>query len=629
MLQQIRGTMKNIFAFFIIALLILAFAAWGVPELRQFTQNHAVRVGHEGISIQEVQKEFDRFVTNRRLANDGQFDREAAIEAGLPDQIVNSMATQSAMKQDAQDMGLVVTRKAVTEFLQGNEQFKNPQTGKFDNQALMGILREYNYGVREFEDRIQSDLLRNQVIAAVTSATPAPKAIVDALILRETESRTVSILTITEEMAAAAPEATAEILKEFHTKHAADFMAPEYRTFTAVVLKAADYVEDGAIPEEDIRKAYDASKSKYETPERRTIYQITYQEAAKAKEAVASLNAGAPFETLATENGQTLADVTFENVLKRDLLDPKVAAAAFSAPEAGAVAGPIDGVFGSTVLQVAAITPAETRPYEDVRSEIGLELASNESKKRLFETIEVIESARDTGVSLAEAAKKAGAVAQDFGPVDSYSFGKGGEIIADIPGDVLKEAFVVEEGEESDSVELADKSGYFLVAVNEVAPPAIIPLDTIKDEVEAKWRADDRESRLAAVVKKVRDAIDGGKSLKDASAPFNRAPTTEVISRRNPNDMLSEALNEQVFSAAKGETISGPAALGDAQIVMSIDDVAYAVSMVSPEEVAMFSQFIGNQLGQEIVDAYASAVRDDADVKINQTQIDEAFNPGL
>ncbi len=141
MLQQIRGTMKNVFAFFIIALLILAFAAWGVPEIRQFTQNHAVRVGGEGISILEVQKEFDRYVTNRRLANDEAFDREAAIAGGLPDQIVTSMATQSALKQEAGKMGLLVPRTAVKDFLQDNEQFRNPRTGKFDNEALTGILQ--------------------------------------------------------------------------------------------------------------------------------------------------------------------------------------------------------------------------------------------------------------------------------------------------------------------------------------------------------------------------------------------------------------------------------------------------------------------------------------------------------
>lgn len=628
MLQQIRGTMKNVFAFFIIALLVLAFAAWGVPEIRQFTQNHAVRVGGEGISLLEVQKEFDRYVTNRRLANDGTFDRDAAIAGGLPNQIVSSMATQTALKQEAGRIGLVVPRAAVSEFLQTNEQFKNPRTGKFDNEALSGILREYNYTIREFEDRLQGDLLRGQVVSALASATPAPKAVIDALVLRETETRKIGYLVVTEDMAGGAPTPTPEILKAFHAKNAAQFMSPELRNFTYVSLKTSDFAKLGATPEADLRKAYDAAKSKYETPERRTMYQITYDDAAKANEAVAALNAGAPFEQIAQKNGQSLAQVTFENVLKRDLLDPKVAEAAFAAADAGAVVGPIAGVFGQTVLQLVSITPAETRPFEEVRAELEEEIVQADSKKRLFEAIEAIESERDGGAPLADAAKKAGVSASVVGPVDSFSFGKGGEIVADIPGDVLKEAFKIEEGEESDSIEFADKSGYFFVAVQEVAPPALIPFETVEPEVAAKWQASEREARLVAAVKKIRDALDAKKTLAEASAPFNRAPATETVTRRGANAILSEALLEQIFSAGKGETISGPVAMGDAQVVVAIDDVGYDVGKVRPEDVSVFAQYIGSQLGPELVDAYAEAVRADAGVKIDQAQIDGLFAEG-
>ncbi len=628
MLKQIRGTMKSIFAFFIIALLILAFAAWGVPEIRQFTQNHAVRVGGEGISALEVQKEFDRFMTNRRLANEGDFDREAAIAAGVPDQIVQSLAAQSALRQEAGRLGLVMTREKVREFLQTNDQFKNPSTGKFDNDALMGILREYNYSAREFEDRLQSDLLRNQLMSAVSAGGAAPKAIVDALVLRETENRTISYLTITQDMAGPGADATPEVLKTYYEKNSAQFMAPEFRRFTAVALKSSDYVDRSKVDDAALRKTYDGKKSAYETPEKRTLYQITYQDEAKAKAAAEAVKGGKPFESLAVANGQTLADVTFTDITKRDLVDPKVADAAFAAAEAGAVVGPIKGVFGWTLAQIAAVTPAALKPFEEVRAEIEEELLSADTKKRLFEAIEAVESERDTGAGLADAAKKTGAVAVEYGPVDSYSFGTGGEIVADIPGEILKEAFKLEEGEESDAIEFADKSGYFLVAVNEVAPPAVMPYEKVAAEVETKWRVGDRAARIAAAVKSLRDEVSKGKSLKDAAAKFNRAPFVETVSRRNPGQNLTEPLIEQIFSAAKGEAISGPSPTGDAELVISIDAVAYDVAKVSPDDVAVFSQYIGNQINQELVESYTAAVRQDIGVRINKPQIDALFSDG-
>lgn len=628
MLRQIRGTLKNVFALFIILLLILAFAAWGVPEIRQFTQNNAIRVGGEGVSALEVQKEFDRFVTNRRLASEGEFDREAAIAAGVHNQIVQSMATQSALRQEAAKMGLLITRDKVRDFLQSNEQFKNPRTGKFDNEALNGIMRQYNYTVREFEDRIQSDLLRNQLMSAIGAGGPAPKAFVDSLVLRETETRTISYMTVTDDLAGPAPAATPEALKAYYEKNSSQFMAPELRTFSAVTLKNSDYADGEEASEEDLRKTYEATRSRYETPERRTIYQITYDDEAKAKAAAEDLKSGKPFESLAVDNGQTLADVTFADITKRDLVDPKVADAAFAAKEAGAVVGPIKGVFGHTLAQIASISPESVRPFEEVRAEIEAEAASKDSRKRLFDAIEEVESARDTGASLADAAQKAGVSATEFGPVDSYSFGKGGEIIAGVPGEVLKAAFSLDEGEESEAIEFADKSGYFFVSVTEITPPAVIPYETVAAEVEAKWRAAERSARITAAVKSLREEMAKGKSLKEAAASLNRAPITEAVTRRSAGQTFSEPLLEQIFSASKGETISGPAIMGDAELVITVDAISFDVARVRPDEVAMFSQFIGSQLGQELVDAYAAAVRDDYGVKVNEAQIDALFAEG-
>lgn len=620
--------MKSVAALLFAVPLIIAFAAWGVPEIRQFTQSYAVRVGKQGVSASEVQKEFDRFVTNRRLSNEGNFDREAAIAAGAHNQIVQSLAARSALDQESLRMGLSMPREMVRGFLQTNEQFKNPRTGKFDSEALTGILREYNYSIREFEDRLQSDLLRNQLMSAVGASGGAPKGLVDALVLRETEQRTISYLTITEDMAGAAAAPSPQALQEYYKKNSSQFMAPEYRTFSAVILKNSDYLETQSISEQELRKAYEANKSLYETPERRTVYQMAFEDEASAKSAADALKGGKPFETLASENGKTLAEVTLTDIRKQDILDPKVGEAAFAAAEVGAVIGPIKGVFGYSVAQIASISPAAVKSFEEVRGELETETQSKDSKKNLFDAIEAIENERDTGASLADAAAKAGTIAIEYGPVDSYSFGSGGEIVAGVPGDVLREAFKLEEGEESDAVEFSDKSGYFFIAVTEVAPPDVIPYEKVADEVLSRWAKSDRETRMTAVVKSVRNAVENGKSLKEAAEPFNRAPITETVTRRSAGQRLSAALLDQAFSASKGDTISGPAPIGDAQMVVTVDAIAYDLAKVSPDDVAVFAQYVGNQLGQELVDAYSDAVVSDARVKINQAQIDALFTDG-
>ncbi len=628
MLKQIRGTLKSVIAIIIIAPLVVSFIAWGVPEMRDMTRNDAVRIGSQGFTALEVKREFDRYVTNKRNQSDGEYTSEQALAEGAQDQIVESLTTQSALDQEALKMGLIVTRPMVSAYLQTSEQFKNPNSGKFDNESLDLILREYGFSIREFEERIRAEMLRTQLLGGVARGGPASPAMVDGLVAREVETREVAYVTIGEDAAGAAPAATAALLKEYYDKNQSLFMAPEYRTFTAVILKNDDYIDRAEASDEKLLEIYNANKAKYETSERRTFYQITIETEAAANAAVKALKNGRPFESVAIENGQTLAQVTRTDVVKSDIVDPAVGDAVFAASAAqGAVVGPVKGVFGFNVAQIAALTPATVQPFEDVRAEIETTFLDQGTKKRLFEKIEDIENERDTGASVADAAKKHGVAAQTIGPIDSFSFGRGGEIIDGVPGDVLASAFKIEEGEENEATELADKSGYFFVSVAEVAAPAPIPLETISAEVEARWRAAERDGRIAGIVAKITGALAKGASLSDAAAPFNRAPLPASLTRRSVNETFSQELLDQVFAAAKGKSVSGKAGDG-AQVIVAVNDIKFGDAPVGPDQIAAFGRFIGNQMDQELVDAYARAVRDDYKVKINKAQIDTQFTEG-
>ncbi|MCA8887433.1 MAG: peptidyl-prolyl cis-trans isomerase [Parvularculaceae bacterium] len=633
MLNQVRNglksALKGVAAWFIVILLILAFAAWGVPEIRQFTQSQPVRVGKEGYSITAVQNEFNRWLTTRRLESQGEVNRADAIAAGVPNQLIATMTTRSAIEQEARKMGLVMPRSMVSDYLQSNPQFTNPRTGKFDNEILTGILRNYDFTVREFEGQLRADLLREQLVGSVSGGAVAPEPMLDGLVYRDIESRKVSYLTVTDDMTGTPAEPTPDALQQYYKEHAAQFMAPELRTITAVVLEEDDFRDKGAVTDDQLRDIFETRKALYEQPERRTLYQITYDSEAAANAAAAALNDGRPFEALAADKGLTLDAVTFTDAAKTDLLDPNVAEAAFNPDIAeGGVVGPVKGLFGYVVGQVAAITPPEVQTFEDVRDDILSEFLSQDTKKRLFDAIEEMENERDTGASIEDAATKVGVQAIQYGPLDSFSFGKGGEIIAGVPGEVLAEAFRLEQGEESEAVELADNSGYFFVAVNDITPPALIDYEDVADEVETGWRRQEREQRIAKSVGDIRSALAEGKTLTEAAEPFNRAPVSETISRRYTGEAFNAAVLEQIFAVTKGEDLSGPVGLGDGQVVVVVDDINFNLSRVSPDDVSMFAQYIGSQLDQELLDAYATAVRNDYGVKINQTQIDEFFSDG-
>ncbi len=630
MLSQVRSALKGAGAWIVVILLILAFALWGVPDMGQLSGTAAVTVGGKSFSQQYVQNEFNRAIQSQRNQSGGSYTQEDAVASGLHNQVVSAITTTSALDQFADKMQLAMPRELVADFLQENENYQNQATGKFDPTILDSILRQNNLTVKDFERRVGEDLRRNQLVNALAARASAPDPFVEAMLLRDTERRDIGYLIVTDEMSGKAAEPMPADLETYYQENPAAFTAPEYRTFDLLVLKNADFRENLEAPEEEIRRLYDLSKERlYDKPERRTVYQITFKTEAEAQAASATLRQGKPFENIASERGLDLAAVTFTDAQKRDILDPAVADAAFAdGLEEGAIVDPVRSSFGWTVVQIANVTPPETTTFEEVRDEIEAQFLDQDTRRALLSTVDAIEEVRDSGAGLRVAAEEAGLEIQTFGPIDRYSFAPGGAIIDKVPGEALSEVFALDVDEESEALDLAARDGYFFVALSEITAPAIKPFAGVQDDVDQNWRKQERQQRISDTVRGIRDAVAGGQSLDVAASQFNRAPTQLLIDRRFENEAISLPFNQQIFTATKGDLVSGPAALGEAQVIVEIRQIGYSPNQIPPEQVDAFEQYLGYQLDQELIDAFVTAVRDDFDVKINQVRLDAIFGEG-
>jgi peptidyl-prolyl cis-trans isomerase D len=630
MLTTVRKTLKTAAAWVFVSVMILAFALWQVPEIRQFSGAGAITVGDQSFSQNYVQSEFTRAMQSQRLETGRDLTREEALALGLHHQVVSQIATTSAIDQFSRKMRLLAPREIIRDFLHSNENFRNPATGQFDQSVLESILRQNGISAAEFERRISEDIQRNQLINALASGAPAPEPLVEAMLLREFEQRRIRYLTVTDDMAGRAQEPTPDDLMTFYEQRASDFTAPEYRTFDLLILRDEDFHADAAAPEEALRKIYEIRKEReFDQPERRTLYQITYDSEPEALAAAAALRQGAPFEQIASERGLSLDAVTFAEAQKRDILDPAVAEAVFDeAVREGGVPDPVQGVFGWTVAQIAGIIPAQLSTFEDKRDEIKAQYLQDDARRALNDAVDEIELARDAGADLAAAAEAAGFSVETFGPVDRLSFAPGGAIVDRVPGEALAEAFLLNEGDESEPLALAEKDGYFLVSMREIIPPARKSFEEVRDNVEQQWRKEERRARISETVGRIRERAARGDALDAVAREFDRAPTELTIDRRFNNEAISSVLVEEIFAAAPGELVSGPAAFGEAQVVAEIVQIGSTRARIPPDQAERYAQYVGYQLDQELLDAFLAGLREDYDVTVNQVRIDALFSEG-
>ena len=106
---------------------------------------------------------------------------------------------------------------------------------------------------------------------------------------------------------------------------------------------------------------------------------------------------------------------------------------------------------------------------------------------------------------------------------------------------------------------------------------------------------------------------------------LNAEPVIDTIERGSNAGVFSESLMTQIFSADKGDVVSGPAPNGDSQTVVVINDIDFNRVAIGPGQEMAFKQYMGYQLDQELLDAYLQALRDDYKVRVDQEQIDALF----
>ncbi|MEM8935671.1 MAG: peptidyl-prolyl cis-trans isomerase, partial [Pseudomonadota bacterium] len=431
-------------------------------------------------------------------------------------------------------------------------------------------------------------------------------------------------------MAGKPAEPTPNDLQEHYDQNPAAYTAPEYRQFDMLLVRGEDFRDEVSVPEEELRRLYDFNlERRYQTPERRTLYQFSFDTEEDAASVAADLRANGTLESAAEISGTSVESARLENALGGEILDPTVREAAFS-PElqAGMISDPISGAFGWTVIQVESVIEGSTTPFEEARAEIEEQYLSNEMRRAVANAIDIVEEERDRGLDLQNAGAAAGLETITVGPIDRFSFDPGGAIIDGVPGEALQEAFLLDEGEESQPVQLASNDGYLFVSVREITPAALKPFETVEDEIVESWRRQERADRVSQTVSDLRASITEGASFDDAASPFNVTPTRTTIDRRFSEQAISVSLVEQIFTAAPGALVSAPAGDSSDQILAQIQSVSYG-AVANQSDQAAFSDVIGAQLDQELLDLLVRSIVDAYPTKTNDGQLEAVFGGEL
>ena len=568
----------------VMGVLIISFGIWGIADIfRGFGQSTLAKIGRTEISTEQ----FRQIYTDRLQQVGRQFGRpltqDQARALGFDRQVLQQTIAEAALDEEARRLGLGQSNEETLKLIFSDPNFKGVN-GSFDPQRFQLLIRQLGYSEQRFIAEQKRVSLRRQIAGSIAAGLEPSKVLLEALARFQNEQRSIEYVKLGAAQAGTIDPPSPEALAAYFEDHKTLFRAPEYRKISFVAVTPDEIGKSTEVSDEDARKVFEQRRDKLGTPERREIQQIIFPNVDEATAARNRIASGLSFDDLAKERGLGPSDIDLGLIAKSAIGDPAIADAAFSL-SSGEVSQPVQGKFGVALVKVGKIEPGAEASYEGYAPQIKHDIAAERARAKVGELRDKMEDERGGGASVVEAAQKLGLTAVTIDAVDRSGRLPDGQPAANIPRglDVVSQAFNTDVGVDNDPISF--NGGYVWYDVIGITPSRERNLDEVKDQVEARWRAEQTSSRLRDKANEMVQKINqGGKFTDEATQAALKVETASGFNRSATLPGLNTGVVAAVFSTAKDAAGQTPDVASNGWIVFRVTDVTVPpVNMASDE----------------------------------------------
>jgi len=610
----------------VVGFLVISFAIWGIGDIfRGFGRSTVAKIGRTEVTIEQFRTLYnDRLQQySRQLGRPISADQARAT--GLDRLVTGQIFSEILLDERARALGLALSDSEVAKLITNDPAFRGPN-GQFDRFRFEQTIRNAGYTEARFVAEQRRQMLRRELAGTIASGLNAPKALVEALNRYQNEQRSIEYVLLDRALAGEIASPPPEALAKYFEDRKILFRTPEYRKLVVVSLIPSEQARWIEISDADLKRAYEERRARYATPERRHILQIDFPNAEAASAAAERIAKGTSFAEIAKELGKSEKDIDLGTVPKSAMIDRPVADAAFALKE-GEVSAPVQGRFGTVLVQVLKIEPEQVRPLEQVAGELKQELATARAKSEIFDVYNKIEDARAEGKSLEEAAANLKLEARTVEVDRSGRDPAGTPVKLPDAQRLLAGAFTTDIGVERDPLQFQD--GYIWYEVTGISPSRERSLDEVKDQVEARWRDQEVATRLDAKATAILEKLKAGETLPQAAAAERlKVEMLTGLKRGEASGPLSAAGADAVFRTAKDAAGKTEGAQPPDEVVFRVSGIVVPSLDMASEDAKRALETLNRGLSEDILAEYIAWLESDIGVTINQSALNQVVSGG-
>jgi peptidyl-prolyl cis-trans isomerase D len=610
----------------LLALLILSFGVWGIGDYVAPKQGNDViaTVGNAEITAIEFQNEL-RIQINRLQGIFGNnFSNQDAKAMGVTENVLQSLIQRNLFSAGAKSMGIFVNNELVSREIRDDDRFKLAD-GSFDRLKFNDTLQRAGLSENGYIALIKDQLLQNQFLSGISSGQAVPNVLANSIYRHRNEKRLAEFIEIKHSSIKTIPNPSIGTLKTFYTNNAPQFTAPEFRSVTLVQLQIKDIINEISVPETEIKEYYKEHIDEFKTPETRKIQQILVSEEQKANKIYAKIIAGNDFAQSAKEiGGIEPKSLNLGNLTRVQIPIPELAEAAFKLNK-NKVSSPIRSALGWHILRVTNIQPKEQKKLSEISVDLRKTLASERAIDILYNLSNKFEDELGGGASIEEAAKRLNFKISKIPTMSAEGFDDSGQIISNINPNIVNVAFGTEQDQDSALTDYGD-SGYFILHVNNIIAPAVIPFKKVSLEVKRAWKSDQQVQATSNKVRAIVDRLKNTTSLDDIAAELKIKiqKTNEFIRTGKglkvtlPGNLITELFKINVKESAI-------AISNNSHFIAQVKGIKAADPIADKKGFESLSKQLKDNISNDITTQFANALRLKLGVKINRNTLNSSL----
>lgn len=596
MLQNIRDRLTGPFVWFIVGIIVIPFAFFGIETFRTGGGDPTVaKVGDQKITQSQFRAGYEQRMQQLQQLMGENFRPEMFESPRFRQTVLDDMIQESLMRQHVRKAGYRASDAALQDEIRAIPAFQ--EDGKFSGELFRSRLAAQGYSPERFVAQMRDAVVMEQLRDGLLGSAFVPQADAAQAFRVEQQQRWLAYAVFE----AARYQAQAKIepaqVEERYEQQKARYQSPE-RVRVAYLELALDALPSAPAPEADyLRSIYEAEKAtRFTTTEERRARHILVnfgadKDAARQRaEALRTKIAnGTDFAALAAAESQDPGSKGKGGDLgwvKRGQMVERFEQALFALKQ-GEVSEPVETEFGWHLIRLDELRPATTRAFDEpeVQAQLLALYRNRDSERRYQELSEKLEQTSFESPSSLEPAAQALGI--EIRQSDWFTRTAGTGIAAD--AGVREAAFsedVLQAGENSRPLALG-QNRVVVIRKHEYEAPRQKPLEEVADAIRQELQAEAGKARAHSEAAAALEALNTGRALEQVATEKKvvlKAPG--LVKRDTPGidpQLLAAAFKLPRPGAGQASRERVPLANGDVAIVVAttVQDADWASA---PEE---------------------------------------------